>query len=132
METAAKAAAKSDSAGHYADREMAYAYLAVNNYDKAMEHALLEYNRRPDNNDANETLAWCYYYKKDYNNALTYIKEALKTNCKNPVLLCRAGLIYAKAGNIPRSKTTLQAALKLDPNIPEAKIARKVVDEASQ
>jgi len=117
MERAAKAAVKNDSAGHYADREMAYAYLAVNNYDKALEHATLEYNRRPGNNDANETLAWCYYYKKEYNNALTYIKAAMKTNCRNPVLLCRAGLIYAKAGNKLAAKNYLQEALKNNPDI---------------
>ena len=120
MEKAAKSSAKNDSAGHYADREMAYAYLAVNRYDKALEHALLEYNRRPDNIDANETLAWCYYYKKDYNNALAYIKTALKTNCKSPVLLCRAGLIYAKAGDKSTAKNYLKESLKNNPNISPA------------
>ena len=69
MEKAANAMAKGDSSGHYADKEMAYAYLAVDNYDKAIEHALLEYNRRPDNIDANETVAWVYYKKTDYSKA---------------------------------------------------------------
>jgi hypothetical protein len=32
MEKAANAMAKGDSSGHYADKEMAYAYLAVDNY----------------------------------------------------------------------------------------------------
>jgi tetratricopeptide (TPR) repeat protein len=61
MEKAAEAMARGDSSGHYADREMAYAYLAINNGNKALEHALLEYNRRPNNIDANETVAWAYY-----------------------------------------------------------------------
>ena len=74
MEKAANAMAKGDSSGHYADKEMAYAYLAVDNYDKAIEHALLEYNRRPDNIDANETVAWVYYKKADYSKAEPYIK----------------------------------------------------------
>ena len=117
MEKTANAAVKNDSAGHYADREMAYAYIAANKYDKALKHALVEYNRRPDNIDANETVAWCYYYKKEYNNALPYIKVALKTNCKNPVLLCRAGLIYAKAGDKLTAKNYIEEALKNNPNI---------------
>ena len=66
---------KGDSSGHYADKEMAYAYLAVDNYDKAIEHALLEYNRRPDNIDANETVAWVYYKKSDYSESGIHISR---------------------------------------------------------
>ena len=117
MEKAANAMAKGDSSGHYADKEMAYAYLAVANYDKAIEHALLEYNRRPDNIDANETVAWVYYKKADYSKAELYIKTAVRTGCKNPTLLCRAGLIYAKAGDKAGAKEYLQQALKNNPNI---------------
>ncbi len=39
---------KDATLGHYADRELAYAYLKVHDYDKALEHAMLEYNRRPE------------------------------------------------------------------------------------
>ena len=106
-----------ESIGHYADRELAYAYLKINNYDKALEHALLEYNRRPENIDVNETVAWVYYKKGDYAKANTYINTALKTHSKNPTLLCRAGLIYARAGQKDLAKTTLQEALKNNPNI---------------
>src|SRR5450631_2063452 len=87
-----------DNIGHYADRELAYAYLKVNDYNRALEHALLEFSRRPDNIDANETVAWVYYCKKQYAKALPYIQTALKTHSKNPTLLYRAGLIYARAG----------------------------------
>jgi tetratricopeptide (TPR) repeat protein len=117
METAANAMTKGDSSGHYADREMAYAYLAVNNYDKALEHALLEYNRRPNNIDANETLAWVYYRKGVYAKAQSYIKTALQTNCKNPTLLCHTGLIYARSGDKAAAKNYLLEALKNNPNI---------------
>ena len=106
-----------ESIGHYADRELAYAYLKVNNYDKALEHAMVEYNRRPENIDVNETVAWVNYKKGDYTNALKYIAPALKTKCKNPVLLCRAGLIYYKAGNKQLAKTYLQDGLINNPNI---------------
>ena len=119
MEKAAEISLKDPAAGHYADREMAIAYLAVDNYDKALEHALLEYNRRPNNIDVNETLAWVYYMKKDFGNAVSYITPALKTNCRNPVLLCHAGLIYFKAGDKLAAKNYLQQALKDHPNIPQ-------------
>jgi tetratricopeptide (TPR) repeat protein len=107
-----------ENIGHYSDRELAYAYLKIKDYNKALEHALLEYNRRPDNIDVNETVAWVYYHMGDYANASKYITVALKTKCKNPVLLCKAGLIFNKAGNKPLAKTFLQQGLATNPNIP--------------
>jgi tetratricopeptide (TPR) repeat protein len=96
---------------------LAYAYLKVNNYDKALEHALAEYNRRPDNIDVNETLAWVYYCNGDFAKALPYAAVALKTGSKNPTLLCRTGLIYSKTGDKVRAKKLLQQALMNNANI---------------
>ena len=96
--------------GHYADRELAYAYLKANDKDKALEHALLEYNRRPSNIDVNETLAWVYYERGDYAKAAEHIKTALKTNSKNPTLLSRAGMIYYKAGDKQMAKLMIGQA----------------------
>lgn len=106
-----------DTSGHYSDKEIAYAYINTRNYDKALEHAIIEYNRRPGNIDVNETVAWVYYNKGNAEKAVEYIKEALKTNCKNPILLCRAGLIYASAGDRIMAKTILQDVIKNNPII---------------
>ena len=111
-------AATDQSIGHYADKELAYAYLKMRNFDKALEHALAEYNRRPGNIDVNETLAWVYYHKGNYAKALPYIKTALKTNSKNPLLLSRAGLIFKKAGDHVSAKYYLQESLKNKVSIP--------------
>jgi tetratricopeptide (TPR) repeat protein len=117
MVKTAQASQKDPTAGHYADKEMAWAYLSVGNYEKALEHAFLEYNRRPNNIEVNETVAWVYYLKNDFASALPFIKMALKTNCKNPSLLCRAGLIYFNAGEKKSAKNYLQEAIKNQPNI---------------
>ena len=82
-----------DSSGHYSDKEMANVYLLNNDYDDALKHALLEYNRRPGNIEINELLAWIYFNSKQYDKAKSYLKEAMKTNSKNPRLLERAKLI---------------------------------------
>ena len=108
---------KEDSVGHYSDRELAFAYLKVNDNDKALDYALAEYNRRPENIDVNETLAWVYYSKGEYAKALPYLKVAMKTNSKNPTLLCRAGLIYSKAGDAAKAKKLLQEVLAGNANI---------------
>ena len=105
----AQAGNNDGSIGHYADRELAYAYLKINETDKALEHAMLEYNRRPKNIDVNEAVAWVYYNKGEYAKALPYLQAALKTHSKNPVLMCRAALIYFKAGNKEMAKTMLAA-----------------------
>jgi tetratricopeptide (TPR) repeat protein len=106
------------NSGQNEDHEMAHAYLGVNNYEKALEYALLEYNRRPENIEVNETVAIVYYANGGYSKALPYIETALKTNCKNPELLCHAGLIYAKSGDNAKAKMLLKEALKMDPVIP--------------
>lgn len=103
--------------GHYADRELAMAYLKINDYDNALKHALIEYNRRPMNIDVNETMAWVYYSKGEYQHALPYLKTALRTNSKNPTLLCRAALIYAKTGNKDSAKNIITTVLSKNPVI---------------
>jgi tetratricopeptide (TPR) repeat protein len=119
MSKDSKAGLTNENIGHYADRELAYAYLKINDREKAFNHALAEYNRRPKNIDVNETVAWVYYNQDKADKAIPYIQEALKTNCKNPTLLNHAGLIYAKAGDKEKAKIFLQAALKNSPVITE-------------
>jgi len=110
-------AGENKNAGQNEDHEMAHAYLGVNNYEKALEYALQEYNRRPENIEVNETVAIVYYARGEYVEALPYIEAAIKTNCKNPELLCHAGLIYAKTGDNTKAKMFLKEALKNDPVI---------------
>jgi tetratricopeptide (TPR) repeat protein len=122
MNNDGKKGEQDESIGHYADRELAYAYLLQNDNENALKHAMTEYNRRPENIDVNQTVAWVYYKMKAYDKALPYINAALKTNCKNPVLLCNAGLIYAKTNQKSLAKSTFLEALKNNPNIdPELK-----------
>ena len=119
MSQDAKSGQQDDNIGHYADRELAYIYLKTGDYDKALEHALAEYNRRPANIDVNETVAWVYYNRKEYNKALSYLATAMKTKSKNPTLLCRAGLIYAKAGDKAKAKVILEDLARTNFSIAE-------------
>ena len=111
---------KDKSAGQNEDHEMAHAYMGVGNYEKALEYALAEYNRRPANIEVNETVAIVFLEKGDYAKALPYIETALKTNCKNPELLCHAGLIYAMTGDKTKAKALLRQGLNSDPLISAA------------
>ncbi len=104
--------------GHYSDKEQAYVYLQSNNYDKALQHALAEYKRRPDNIEVNEMMAWVYYKRNEIDKALPYIDAAFVTNSMNPVLLCTAGLIYLKTGDTEKGKKMLSLGLKNNPVLP--------------
>lgn len=112
---AAKQANDNEELGHYTDRELAYAYLKTNELDKALEHAKIEYARRPDNIDVNETLAWVYYKRGDFPEALKYMTVARRTNSQNPVLLCRAGLILTKTGKVAEGQALITKALETAP-----------------
>ncbi|TND08028.1 MAG: hypothetical protein FD123_2582 [Bacteroidetes bacterium] len=101
--------------GHYADRELAYAYLKTGNTDKALEHALTEYGRRPMNIDACEALAWVCYKRSEFAEANKLINTAMRTNSQNPVLLCRAGLIKIKAGEQAAGIALVKKAAELNP-----------------
>ncbi|GAB3634850.1 hypothetical protein GCM10027422_04400 [Hymenobacter arcticus] len=112
---AAKQANDNEELGHYTDRELAYAYLKTNELDKALEHAKIEYARRPDNIDVNETLAWVYYKRGNFAEALKYMTVARRTNSQNPVLLCRAGLILTKTGKVAEGQALITKALETAP-----------------
>ncbi|MBA3664818.1 MAG: tetratricopeptide repeat protein [Bacteroidetes bacterium] len=101
--------------GHYADKELAYAYLKINEVDLALKHALVEYARRPENIDVCETVAWVRFKKNEINDANILIDKALKTGSKNPVLLCRAGLIKIKAGKLEQGRQLIKTALETNP-----------------
>src|ERR1700694_3675952 len=105
------------SINHHADKELSYVYLMKNDPEQALAHALAEYNRRPDNIDVNEAVAWAYYKKGAAAQALPYLDKALRTQSRNPTLLCHAGAIDAKAGRKAQASQELQEALKSNPNI---------------
>ena len=112
----------SSSHGHYADKELAYAYLKNSDTDNALKHAKLEYERRPENIDVCEALAWVNYKKGDFKEANKFINNALKTNSKNPILLCRAGMIKIKAGEEEKGEKMIQQAFEINPFIADISI----------
>ena len=101
--------------GHYADRELAFAYIKAGDLDNALVHAQTEYDRRPQNIDVCEMMAWVRYKRGEYAEANKMITVALRTNSKNPVLLCRAGLIKIKAGQTAVGISLVKKACEINP-----------------
>jgi len=123
----AKEADENEQMGHYADRELAYAYLKTKELDKALEHAKIEYERRPDNIDVEETLAWVHYKRGEYAEAAKLIARARRTNSRNPTLLCRAGLIATKTGHAAEGQALIRQALSINPYL-----STELADEGKQ
>ena len=97
--------------GHYSDKEIAEAYLKLNDFPKAFVHAQAEYERRPDNIDINELMAWTFYKKGEPEKALNYIEKALLTGSQNAALLWKAGTIYIKNNQIEKGNMLINKAL---------------------
>ncbi len=107
-----------EEAGHYADKELAYVYLKTGDREAALKHALAEFKRRPANIEVNELMAWVHYQRKEYPQCIPYLEQAMRLGSKNPVLLCRAGLIYCKNNQSERGVALLREAVMINPYLP--------------
>jgi tetratricopeptide (TPR) repeat protein len=101
--------------GHYADKELAYACIDAYDYLNAYKHALIEYNRRPNNIDVNQAMAWINYKLGKYESANGYADAALRTHSKNPLLNYQAGLIKIKNGDKESGEKLIKQALLINP-----------------
>lgn len=112
-------AKKDKNLGHNADYELAVLYLKNNKPEKALEYARAEYNRRPQNMDACEVLAWSLYKNGQNTEALQHIKTALRTNSQKPERLVKAGIIMAANGQTMEGKELISKGLNLKPYMDE-------------
>lgn len=84
--------------GHNMNMEYAAIYRDLeNNYDKALEYALIEYEKRPENIDVNRLLATIYVKTGDRAKAEEHLTKASVTNSQHPELLeLKADLLALK------------------------------------
>ncbi len=102
--------------GHKMGMEYAQIHLDfTQDYDKALEYALKEYEARPDNIDVNQLLATIYLKKENLTAAEKHLQTAMRTNSLDPELLCVAGLIKIKTGHEKEGKALLTRAMKANP-----------------
>lgn len=74
--------------GHNMNLELAAFYTNLQpDYDRALQYALQEYQKRPDNIDVNRLLARIYNLKKDATKAKEHFEKASVTGSKHPDLM---------------------------------------------
>ena len=97
--------------------------------NEALKYAEKAQALNPEDPGVADTLGWVYYQKGLYSVAVKYLERAASQQ-GNVVWKYHLAMAYAKAGDRKRGRTALEAALKRDPNVLEAKIAAQVVGES--
>ena len=122
-------AQKDKDQGHYSDMELANLYLQMNEPAKALPHAQTEHQRRPQNIDACETLAWTLYQNGQAAQALPYITTALRTKSQHPERLVKAGIIMSANGQKKEGSELINKGLSLKPYMDETltKTAQSII-----
>ena len=106
-----------------------FAYLLAeygNQPEEALKYAQKAKELAPDNAEYSDTLGWVLYRKGLYRLAVAEL-ERVASKEGNPSWKYHLAMAYAKAGDLNRGRATLQAALKRNPNMPEAKVAQEML-----
>ena len=105
------------------------AYLLSENkqqLDEALKYAQKAVEMAPDRPAYLDTLGWAFYQKGMYAPAVQYLSQA-SSDSRDVIWKYHLAMACAKAGDQNRAQSVLDAALKLNPNVPEAGMAREVI-----
>jgi tetratricopeptide (TPR) repeat protein len=94
--------------------------------DEALTYAQKAVELAPEKAEYRDTLGWVLYQKALYSSAITELESAASKG-ENARWDYHLGMAYMKAGDVKRGRETLQAALKRDPKLPEAKLAEEML-----
>ena len=114
-----------DDVDHGHNMNLEYADVHINltgDYDKAMDYAMREYERRPENIDVNRVLATITYLKGDFAKSAEYAEVAARTGSRHPELQLLQGLIALQSGDQTQGQELIASATSLQP-YPSAALA---------
>jgi tetratricopeptide (TPR) repeat protein len=103
---------------------LAYLLAQSKQLDEALKFAQKAKELAPDNPAVDDTVGWIYYQQGSYPLAVVHL-EAATNKEGNAVREYHLAMAYLKAGKTGRGRQTLDAALKMNPNLPEAQAARQ-------
>jgi tetratricopeptide (TPR) repeat protein len=110
-----------------ASNNLAYALTeSGQNLDEAVKYAQKAVEMAPDRPAYSDTLGWAFYQKGMYAPAVQYLSQA-GSDPNDVIWKYHLAMAYARAGDRDRAQSVLDAALKLNPNVPEAQMAREVI-----
>ena len=115
-----------ESRNLYALNNLAYRLANNDQIDEALKFAQQALEIGADNPAVQDTIGWAYYRKGLYKNALQYLTSAVAGG-KVPVRMYHLVMVYAKLGDQKRARETFDMAYKIDPSLPEAKVAQEAL-----
>jgi tetratricopeptide (TPR) repeat protein len=117
-------AAELDDKNAYALNGLAYLLAQNKQPDEALKYAQKAKELAPNDASVDDTLGWTYFQKGLYSLALTHLEGA---NAKDGTAVRKyhLAMAYLKTGDSKRGREMLEAALRMNPNLPEAQQARQ-------
>jgi tetratricopeptide (TPR) repeat protein len=110
---------------------LAYLLSEINHQPaEALKYAQKAKELNPESPEYADTLGWVLYRKGLYPLAVQELERAASKK-GSPVWKYHLAMAYARTGEPRRARTMLDAALKQNPNLPEAKAAQEVLGPAS-
>jgi tetratricopeptide (TPR) repeat protein len=104
---------------------VAYLLAEAGQPDEALKYAQKAKELAPADPSIDDTLGWTYFKKGMYPMAVTQLESAVAKD-GSAVRKYHLAMAYLKAGDAARGRQTLDAALKLDPKLPEAQMAQQM------
>ena len=95
-----------------------YGYTMIihtDRYDEAEKYLLTAISLAPDNHHIQDSLAWLYYKKSDYEKALSYMEEIIANELfDNSVITYHIGMIYYELSRYDEAKKFLKMTISLN------------------
>lgn len=115
-----------DPSSAVAANNLAYLLLEPpGSIDEALKYAQDAKRLAPADTAVDDTIGWALYHKGLFTSAVRHLEVAAAEG--GAVRKYHLAMAYFKAGEKARARATLDAALRLDPNVPEAKMARELI-----
>jgi len=115
-----------------ASNNLAWMYaVGVGNLDQALQLAQAAIQVLPQQAEVNDTLAFIYLKKNIPTLAVPPMLKAVEKDPNNPTYHYRLGQAYLLSGSKDKAKASLETAIKLKADFPEAGDARKLLTQAS-
>jgi Tfp pilus assembly protein PilF len=113
-----------DGKNVYALNGLAYLLTESGQPDEAIKYAQKAKELAPDNAAVDDTLGWTYFQKGIYSLAVAHLESADAKDA-TAVRNYHLAMAYLKNGYVKLGRKALDAALKADPTLPEAQMARQ-------
>ena len=99
--------------------------------DEGLKYAQQAVQLAPESPSVLDTTGWAYYQKGIYRTGVKYLESAVSKE-GTAVRRYHLAMAYMKSGEPQRGREALQIALKMNPNLPEARTAQAMLDKVSR